>query len=273
VTRHGSTGDEITIDKDIFDEMYDVHNPLPDKQDYESLEKYYKNKKYVYQEVQKTMNRKYREKFYKYMDKLAASGEGPAIKEDEWTSIKVGEKTKDDLERLYGEYQKFMDARKQAVAYKNVNEYLKQWVLRLIYNNLLSSQDYPDETPSSLAIDEPEAFSNSVEKAVAASENSGGPVSLPVQKSTQNLLDRLRDITFLETYDQVILYLLNLIHSRRYRAFLASLEKRNVLPDNPGRSSGLPGEDNSLEPVHKIRDADDFIIDYLYLLKIKESKK
>ncbi len=71
--RHGSTGDEIIIDKDIFDQMYDTKNPLPDRQDYASLEKYYKNKKIVYNQVQETMNRRYKEKFFRYLNKLDTS--------------------------------------------------------------------------------------------------------------------------------------------------------------------------------------------------------
>ena len=258
--------------------MYDVRNPLPDRQDYASLEKYYKNKKYVYDEVQKTMNRRYKAKFFKYLDKLDKSSPGPAIKEDEWTSINVGEKTKNGLERLYGDYQKYTTDMNRALAYKNVNEYLKQWVLRLIYYDLLTTQDYPDEPHTSFAIDEPEAYLDCVKKAMEASETSGGPVSLPVQKSTQDMLDRLREITFLETYDQVIIYMLNLVHSRKYRAYLASLKKGDVMAGNSGQYSsefedkaGDEGE-NPMDLDQKIRDVDDFIIDYLRLLKMKESK-
>lgn len=277
--RQGSTGDEIIIDKDIFDQMYDTKNPLPDRQDYASLEKYYKNKKIVYNQVQETMNRRYKEKFFKYLNKLEKSGPEQVVKEDEWTSIKVGEKTKDDLEKLYGNYQNYLAERKQPSAYKNVNEYLKQWVLRLIYNDLLNAQDYPDASHTSFTIEELEAYLSYVKKAMEASDNSGGPVSLPVQRSTRDLLDRLRDMTFLETYDQVVIYLLNLIHSRKYRAYLASLEKRGSSPDNFEQHSsqlgdkGGVGDEKSLDPVHKIRDVDDFIIDYIHLLKLKESKK
>jgi len=259
--------------------MYDVRNPLPDRQDYASLEKYYKNKKYVYDEVQKTMNRRYKEKFFLYLKKLDMSGQDPVVKDDEWTRINVGEKTKDDLERLYGDYLKYAADKNQEIAYKNVNEYLKQWVLRLIYNDLLVTQNYPDEPQTSFATDEPEAYLSCLKKAMESSKKSGGPVSLPVQKSTQGMLDRLRDITFLETYDQVIIYLLNLIHSRKYRSYLASLEKSDVLADNFRQySSGLEDKagykgENPPDLDHKIRDADDFIIDYLRLLKIKESEK
>ncbi|HEY3272248.1 MAG TPA: hypothetical protein VGJ92_00725, partial [Methanocella sp.] len=160
-----------------------------------------------------------------------------------------------------------------------VNEYLKQWVLRLIYNDLLVTQDSADDPHTSFTLDEPETYLNYAKKAMEASENSGEPVSLPVQKSTQGMLDRLRDITFLETYDQVIIYLLNLVHSRKYQAYLASLEKRDLLPDNSGQYALPPGDkagaaaENALDFDHKIRDVDDFIIDYLRLLKVKESKK
>lgn len=277
--RHGSTGDEIIIDKDIFDQMYDTKNPLPDRQDYASLETYYKNKKCVYNEVQKTMNRRYKEKFFRYMNKLDKSGPDSLVKEDEWTDINIGEKTKNDLEKLYRDYQTYLTDIKQVSAYKNVNEYLKQWVLRLIYNDLLNAQDYPDESHTSFTIEEPEAYLNYVKKAMEASDNSGEPASLPVQISTRDLLDRLRDMTFLETYDQVVIYLLNLIHSRKYRAYLASLEKRSSLPDNFDQYSiqledkaGI-GEEKALSMVHKIRDVDDFIIDYIHLLKMKEGKK
>jgi hypothetical protein len=275
VAGHDSTGNEIIIDKDIFDQMYDVKNPLPDRQDYASLEKYYKNKKYVYDEVQKTMNRRYKEKFFQYLDRLDKPDHGPVIKEDEWTSINVGEKTKNDLEQLYGDYQKYMTDKKQVASYKNLNEYLKQWVLRLIYNDLLTTQDYPDEPQTSFAIDEPGAYLDCVKRAMGASEKSGGPVSLPVQKSTQGVLDRLRDTTFLETYDQVIIYLLNLIHSRKYRVYLASLKKGDVRADNFEQySSDTVGDEGENPPDldHKIRDVDDFIIDYIRLLKMKESK-
>jgi hypothetical protein len=232
VLRHGSTGDEIIIDKDIFEQMYDTKNPLPDRQDYASLEKYYKNKKCVYNEVQKTMNRGYKEKFFRYMNKLDKSGPDSPVKEDEWTSINIGEQTKNDLKRLYDDYQKYQKDSKQASAYKNVNEYLKQWVLRLIYNDLLNSQDYPDESHTSFTIEEPEAYLNYLKKAMEASDNSGRTVSLPVQRSTKDLLDRLRDMTFLETHDQAVIYPLNLIHSRKYRAYLASPEKRSSPADS-----------------------------------------
>jgi hypothetical protein len=279
VIRHGSTGDEIIIDKDIFDQMYDTKNPLPDRQDYASLEKYYKNKKIVYNQVQETMNRRYKEKFFKYLSKLDTSSQDPLVKEDEWTSINLGEKTKNDLEKLYSDYQKYVADRKQALAYKNVNEYLKQCVLRLIYNDLLNVQDYPDESHTSFTIEEPEAYLNYVKKAMEASDNSGGSVSFSVQRSTRDILDRLRDMTFLETYDQVVIYLLNLIHSRKYREYLASLEKRSSPPDNFEQYSSQledkadPGDEKSLDVIHKIRDVDDFIIDYIYMLKMKESKK
>ncbi len=149
----------------------------------------------------------------------------------------------------------------------------------MIYNDLLNAQDYPDESHTSFTIEEPEAYLNYVKKAMEASDNSGGSVSLPVQRSTRDILDRLRDMTFLETYDQVVIYLLNLIHSRKYRAYLASLEKRSSPPDNFEQySSQLEdkagvGDEKSLDLVHKIRDVDDFIIDYIHLLKMKESKK
>jgi hypothetical protein len=279
VKQRESTGDEIVIDKEIFDQMYDVKNPLPDRQDYASLEKYYKNKKIVYNQVQETMNRRYKEKFFKYLHKLETSGLDPVVKEDEWTHINVGEKTKGDLEKLYGEYQTFITDRKQVASYKNVNEYLKQWVLRLIYNDLISPQDYPDDLHTSFTLDEPETYLNYIRKAMEASENSGEPVSLPVQKSTQGVMDRLRDITFLETYDQVVIYLLNLIHSRKYQTYLASLENRGTPADNSEQYSshiedktGAKAE-NPLDLDHKIRDVDDFIIDYIHLLKMKESKK
>lgn len=277
--RHGSTDDEIIIDKDIFDQMYDTKNPLPDRQDYASLEKYYKNKKCVYNEVQKTMNRRYKEKFFRYMNKLARSGPESLVKEDEWIEIKIGEKTKDDLEKLYGDYQKYVADRKQVSTYKNVNEYLKQWVLRLIYNDLLNTQDYPDESHTSFTIEEPEAYLNYVKKAMEASDNSGRTISLPIQKSTRDILDRLRDMTFLETYDQVVIYLLNLIHSRKYRAYLASLQKRSSPQDNFEQySSQLEdkagiSEEKALDIDQKIRDVDDFIVDYIRLLRMKESKK
>ncbi len=273
-----STGDEIIIDKEIFDQMYDVKNPLPDRQDYASLEKYYKNKKILYNQIQETMNRKYKEKFFKYLNKLDKSNMGPEVRDDEWTRINIGEKTNNDLEQLYGDYQKYTTDKKHALAYKNVNEYLKQWVLRLIYNDLISTRDYPDESHNSFAIDEPEAYFNYLKMAMEASENSGEPVSLPVQKSTRDMLDRLRDITFLETYDQVVIYLLNLVHSRKYRAYLASLDKRNAQADNFEQCSGRPEdkasneEANSLDLDPKMRDVDDFIIDYLRLLKMKENK-
>jgi hypothetical protein len=279
VKRHESMGDEIVIDKDIFDRMYDVKNPLPDRQDYASLEKYYKNKKIVHQQVQETMNRRYKEKFFRYLNKLDMDDPNPVVKEDEWTDINLGEKTKNDLERLYGEYQKFIMKKKQVALYKNINEYLKQWVLRLIYNDLLNSQDYPEESHTSFTIEEPETYLNYIGKAMEASENSGEPISLPVQKSTQGVLDRLRDITFLETYDQVVIYVLNLIHSRKYRAYLASLENRYRPSDNFEQNSrhledkAAAAEENPLDLDHKIRDVDDFIIDYIRLLKMKESKK
>jgi hypothetical protein len=258
--------------------MYDVKNPLPDRQDYASLEMYYKNKKIVYDRVGETINRKYKEKFFNYLNKVDTSSPNPVIKEDEWTYIKIGEKTKNDLEQLYDDYQKYTTDKTQVTSYKNVNEYLKQWVLRLIYNDLLTTQDYPDESHTSFAIDEPEAYLNNVKKAMEASENSGGPVSLPVQKSTQGVLDRLRDITFLETYDQVVIYILNLVRSRKYRSYLASLKKREVLTDNFEQYSSpledKPGiaEENPLDLDHKIRDVDDFIIDYIRLLKMKKQK-
>jgi hypothetical protein len=279
VLRHGSTGDEIIIDKDIFDQMYDTKNPLPDRQDYASLEKYYKNKKCVYNEVQKTMNRRYKEKFFRYMNKLDKSGPDSLVKEDEWTEINIGEKTKIDLENLYRDYQKYLAGKMQTSAYKNVNEYLKQWVLRLIYNDLLDAQDYPDESHTSFTIEEPEAYLSYVKKAMEASDNSGVPVSLQVQRSTRDILDRLRDMTFLETYDQVVIYLLNLIHSRKYRAYLASLEKRSSPPDNfeqyTSQLEDTAGarDEKSLDLVHKIRDVDDFIIDYIHLLKMKAIEK
>jgi hypothetical protein len=259
--------------------MYDTKNPLPDRQDYASLEKYYKNKKCVYNEVQKTMNRRYKEKFFRYMNKLARSGPESLVKEDEWIEIKIGEKTKDDLEKLYGDYQKYVADRKQVSTYKNVNEYLKQWVLRLIYNDLLNTQDYPDESHTSFTIEEPEAYLNYVKKAMEASDNSGRTISLPIQKSTRDILDRLRDMTFLETYDQVVIYLLNLIHSRKYRAYLASLQKRSSPQDNFEQySSQLEdkagiSEEKALDIDQKIRDVDDFIVDYIRLLRMKESKK
>ena len=277
--RHASTGDEIIIDKDIFDQMYDTKNPLPDRQDYASLEKYYKNKKCVYNEVQKTMNRRYKEKFFRYMNKLVNSGPDSLVKEDEWTGINIGEKTKDDLEKLYSDYQKYLTDRKQASPYKNVNEYLKQWVLHLIYNDLISGHDYTDESHTSFTIDEPEAYLNYVKKAMVASDNSGELVSFPVQRSTRDILDRLRDMTFLETYDQTVIYLLNLIHSQKYRAYLASLEKRRLSPDSFDQYSiqlkdkAGTSDEKALDLFHKIRDVDDFIIDYLHLLKMKESKK
>jgi hypothetical protein len=277
VKQRESTGDEIVIDKDIFDQMYDVKNPLPDRQDYASLEKYYKNKKIVYNQIQETMNRRYKEKFFKYLNKLDASSPKPVVKEDEWTHINIGEKTKSDLERLYSDYQKYTTDKKQVKSYENVNEYLKQWVLRLIYNDLIITQDYLDESPASFAIDGPETYLSYAKKAIEASGNSGEPVSLPVRKSTHDVLDRLRDITFLETYDQVIIYLLNLVHSRKYQAYLASLEKSDLLPDNFGQCSNRPGDnagDKGETPAdidHKIRDVDDFIIDYIRLLKMKES--
>jgi hypothetical protein len=232
----------------------------------------------VYDEGQKTMNRKYKEKFFRYLHKLDKSSPGPMIKEDEWTCIHIGEKTKNDLEGLYDKYQKLTKDKPRSISCENVNEYLKQWVLRLVYNDLISSQDYPEESHASFALDEPEAYLNYLKKAMDAAENSGDPVSLPVQNSTKAVLDRLRDITFLETYDQVVIYLLNLIHSRKYRSYLASLKKSDGLPDNfeqypcPLEDKAVVSGENPLDFDHKIRDVDDFIIDYLHLLKMKEAK-